>query len=250
MQITEHLTTLEKHLGLEPVEVPENVADLVEVRTFTKADLLAYLRKEYIVSKGLSEEDAAVYKSYLGELIALAKFQFNADPSAQQVKLPVAQKWGPSEMRMWRVFQNGAAPRMSGGGFQFEKSDDAPAATDAPAALSVDDVATLLKSDEFIMQFTDAFLNAVSKQTEGTPEIPVEGAEPVAETAEDLNKSDETPAETPAATETPAETPVAKAADLDATDEQDQPKYAGGSYIPATEDLSDPDFDISSLAGK
>ena len=201
MNIVETLTKLEKYLGIEPVEVPENVASLVEIREFDVPALIDFVRKEYTVHKSLSGEDAELHKGYLGELLALAKFQFDADPSARQVKLPVAAKFGPSEMRMWRVFQNGAAPRMtSGGKFQFEKSEDEPATTGEPAATpegdpapAEDDLAAVVKGalieDEFLGSLASAIIAVLNKQT--GEEVPVVGSEDPPATAETIHKDKE-----------------------------------------------------------
>ncbi|TXH17454.1 MAG: hypothetical protein E6R03_03875 [Hyphomicrobiaceae bacterium] len=103
-KVIDALTQLEKAIGLEPLVIPANIADLVTPRKFTGTEFLKYVGEEYAKQKTLSPEKAAVQRDYLAGMIAVAKMSYISD-GATQAPLPTVQDYTQEAMVAWRAYQ-------------------------------------------------------------------------------------------------------------------------------------------------
>lgn len=103
-KVIEALTKLEEAIGLEPLVIPANIAELVTPRKFTGTEFLKYVGEEYAKQRTLSPEKAAIQRDYLAGMIALAKMSYISD-GATQAPLPTVQDYSKEAMVAWRAYQ-------------------------------------------------------------------------------------------------------------------------------------------------
>ena len=178
--VIDALTQLEKAMGLEATQIPEDVREVIELKEFTGREFLGYLKEEWSKAKELSKDDLVICKQYLGELVALAKMTFKVKGASNQITLPTVKDFSPTAMRAMRVFQNSMAPGASEAkASRSFKKDSEGHEVDEGVVLSrvgVDDLAKALH--KLIAQQDPADVPNVEDVGKANETVPTPAAEP------------------------------------------------------------------------
>lgn len=214
--VIDTLNKLEKFFG-EVTPLPDDIADVIEMREFSGREFLEYLKDEWTKAKELGEEDREVCKKYLGELVALAKMTFKVKGAANQITLPTVRSFSTTAMRAMRVFEGELTRSMSmspaAGKMSYAKGEGAGEEPDEGVVL------TRLSMDDLM----GAFDRLLQKRLE-------------VKNVEDLSKSE------PAA-EAPEAAATAEPAKVTKDETAEQAETAETSESAETESAQEPEYD-------